>query len=321
MKPRPGEVLELLIDDTRSAKCGRQMQGAQKMWDHTQQRFMRGHIVVTAALRFRGVVLPWALEVWLPKRCAGRSYRKTTEIATTLIERLPVPGQVKVRVLFDAFYLCPTVTKACESLGFMWFSVAARNRRFHPKRGRAGKLGERAPGWIKHRGRNVRMPRVRGHARLRIAQADGHLARIGRVRAVASKRARDPWKQMIVIATNERGLDARKIVSIYEHRWDIEVMFRQLKDLGLGDYQMLRLSAIRKHLHLTALAHLLLTHHAMAGAGAQARTPHTDLDLPSWNDRRASLRLLVRRDQVRRLMKGAKHRRLRMKIEPFLMAA
>lgn len=321
MKPRPGEVLELLIDDTRIAKRGRRMEGARKMWDHTQQRFVRGHIVVTAALRFRGVVLPWAMQVWLPKHCAGRSYRKTTEIAAELIERLPVPRQVKVRVLFDAFYLCPTVTKACERRGFTWFSIAARNRRFHPSRGRAGKLGERAPGWIKHRGRNVRMPRARGYARLRLAHADGHLARIGRVRAVASKRPRDPWKQMVVIATNETNLHARKIISIYEHRWGIEVMFRQLKDLGLGDYQMLRLKAIRKHLHLTALAHLLLTHHAMAGVGAQARTPHTDLELPRWNDRRTLLRLLVRRDQVRRLMKGSKHRRLRMKIEPYLMAA
>jgi hypothetical protein len=38
MKPKPGEVIYLLIDDTRIAKRGRQMHGVTKMWDHKQQR-------------------------------------------------------------------------------------------------------------------------------------------------------------------------------------------------------------------------------------------------------------------------------------------
>ena len=65
----------------------------------------------------------------------------------------------------------------------------------------------------------------------------------------------------------------------------------------------------------------MLTHHAITGVGARARTPHTDLELPRWNDRRASPPLRVRPDQVPRLIKGSKHRRLRMKIEPYLIAA
>ena len=37
-----------------------------------------------------------------------------------------------VRVLFDAFYLCPQVTRACESRGYSYFSVAAKGRNFRP---------------------------------------------------------------------------------------------------------------------------------------------------------------------------------------------
>src|SRR5262249_53084457 len=85
LRPRPGDAIELLIDDVRIAKRGRKMAGLSKIWDHKEQRFVRGHLVVTAAIRYRGVVLPWRFEVWQPRALAGRRYRKTTEIAAALI--------------------------------------------------------------------------------------------------------------------------------------------------------------------------------------------------------------------------------------------
>lgn len=77
-------------------------------------RFVHGHIVVTGAILFRGVTLPWRFDLWLPKRWADRAYRKSTEIAAEMIRAFESPKGVKVRVLFDAFYLSPTVTKAYD---------------------------------------------------------------------------------------------------------------------------------------------------------------------------------------------------------------
>jgi len=71
MRPRRGETIELLIDDTRVAKRARRMAALQKIWDHSHQRFVRGHIWVVAAIRFRGVVLPWRIELWKPRRAAA----------------------------------------------------------------------------------------------------------------------------------------------------------------------------------------------------------------------------------------------------------
>lgn len=321
MRPRRGETIELLIDDTRVAKRGRQMPALQKIWDHAHQRFVRGHIWVVAAIRFRGVVLPWRIELWKPRRTAQRAYRKTTDIAAQIIAAFELPWPPKVHVLFDAFYLCPQVTKTCRNKGFVWFSVAARNRTFTRDRSRRAKLGTLAPGWLRHGARCVRMPRVRGHAKMRIASVDGHLSRIGRVRLVASKRPRDPWRNLVIFATNAK-LDARQIVSVYEHRWDIEVMFKELRsDLGLGDYQMLDERAIVRHLHLCALAHLLLTRHAMERMAEQARKANHEVALPPMSIRRESLRTAIRRNQIRRLVGGRKHRALRSKLEPYLMAA
>src|SRR5678809_324959 len=77
-------------------------------------------------------------------------------MAAAMVKALDAPAGVKVRVLFDAFYLCPTVTKACESKGFTFFSVAQRNRNFKTANGKTRKIARLMPGLIRHRGKDVR---------------------------------------------------------------------------------------------------------------------------------------------------------------------
>jgi SRSO17 transposase len=130
LRVRKGDVLDLILDDTRCVKRGRKMADISKLWDQAHQRFGHGHAVLTAAVHVRGVTLPWALRVWQPKKVAGAEYRKLTELAAEMISRFEPPRGVRVRVLFDAAYLCPHVTYACKERGFTWYSIAARNRRF-----------------------------------------------------------------------------------------------------------------------------------------------------------------------------------------------
>ena len=294
MKPRAGEVVYLILDDNRIAKRGRKMGYVSKIWDHKQQRFVRGHIALFAAVAFRGVVLPWKVELWKPKGHPGPRYRKLTDMAAAMVRRFAAPEGVKVRVLFDAFYLCPTVTKACEAKGFTFFSVAARNRTFTTDSGKRRGIARLMPGLIRHKGRHVRMKRSRGHATLRIASADGRLSRIGRVRMVVSKRPRGPWKKCVAIVTNETGLRPRQVVSIYETRWLIEVLFKELRqDLGLADYQMIAEDGIVHHLHVCCLAHLLLTHRSLEALGAKARKPEKQVTLPPMSTRLADLRARI----------------------------
>lgn len=322
MKPRPGETIHVILDDHRMAKRGKKMFGLSKIWDHKDQQFVHGHIVVTAAILFRGVIFPWRFDLWLPKEAAGRHYRKTTQIAAEIIAAFEPPSGVKVRVLFDAFYLCPTVTKACENKGFSWFSVASRNRGFQREWGTWQKIADLGPGLLKHRGRSARMKRSRGTRKLRIVDVTGSLAKIGEVKLVFSKRPRDPWKNLVAFATNETKLDARTIVAIYERRWRIEVMFKELEcDLGLGDYSMLSHKGIVHHLHLCGLVHLLLTHHGMDAVGAQARKANTEVTLPSLRTRLDSLRSKIKRDQFERVLNHEKDNRLRRKLKTYLLAA
>lgn len=328
MKPRPGEVVYLILDDNRIAKRGRKMDHVSKIWDHKQQRFVHGHIVLTCCVCFRGgVVLPWRIDLWKPKGHSGPPrYRKLTDMAAAMIRDFAdaAPAGLKVRVLFDAFYLCPTVTNACVSSGFFFFSVAQRNRNFTTAaNGRQRKIARLMPGLIRHQGKTVRMKRSRGRqATLRIAAVDGHLARIGPVRMVISKRPCGAWKKTIAMVTNETGLRPRQIVAIYEMRWLIEVLFKELhQDLGLGDYQMLHRDAILAHLHLCCLAHLLLTHRCLIALGAQAIHANQQVKLPPMNQRLAALRADVARDQIREIVPGAKHDKLRKTLNDRLLAA
>jgi SRSO17 transposase len=324
-KPVPGETIELILDDHRIAKRGKKMDRLSKIWDHKEQKFVRGHIVLFAAVCFRGVVMPLRLHLWKPKGQSGPRYRKLTDLAAQMIKEFEVPAGLKVRVLFDAFYLSPVVVKACEKREFAWFSVAAKNRCFRREgeKGRGRKIGNLAPGLLRHHGRFVHMKRSRGKAKLKIASVDGHLSRIGRVRMVISKRPHETWKSTIAIVTNAAGMDARAIVAAYERRWNIEVMFKDLEQsLGLGDYQMLHERAIVNHLHLVCLAHLMLTHHAMDGAGAKAITSNKEVRLPSVEQRIESLRKAHRDERIRKLFrKGSLHARYRRKLDTILQAA
>lgn len=323
MRPQRGETIDRILDDHRIAKRGKAMARLSKIWNPKQQRFVHGHIVLFAAVCFRGVILPWRLHLQKPKGQPGPRYRKLTDLAAQLIREFQPPKGVNVRVLFDAYDLSPTVVRACEAQGFTYFSVASKNRRFIPDGARGRSIADLASGWLRHHGRNVRMKRSRGVARLRIAGVDGRLSRIGRVRRGLSQRPGERRRIPVAIVTNQIGLDARSIVSGYERRWNIEVLFKELEvDLGLGDYQMLSEEGILKPLHLCCLAHLMLTHHAMKGVGAQARKANHEVHLPTMQQRLESLRADLRREQIRRGFRpGAKLEHGREKIDHYLRAA
>lgn len=311
LRLRRGETIELILDDTRFAKRGRKMDDLSRMWDHAHATFAHGHTLLVAAVRVRGVTLPWALRLWLPKRSAGRQYQKLTDMAAALIAEFQPPKGVCVNVLFDAAFLCPQVTKACELRGFHWYSVAERYE----------KIEAFGPGLVKHRGRRVRLKRVRGWRWMRVASERGLLPKIGPVQLVFSKRPRDPWKNMLVVATNNLRVKPRQAIANYERRWAIEVLFKELRSLGLGAYQMLHRPGIIRHWHLVCLAHLTLTHHAVQALDATARKPKLQIPLPTLRDRLEALRRELRDDDIRSFTHRIRSPKTRRKVQEFLAKA
>ncbi len=317
---RAGDRLYVALDDTQQRKRGKKMDAVKKLFLHAEKVYAPAHIFVTCVLIYRGVVIPYAVRLWLPKefsRGEGVPFQKLTEMAAEMLAQLALPGKGKVIALFDAYYLCPAVVQTCEARGWAYISMAKKNRNFFPQ-GRdrdKRKLSRYGRNVLRRDGRVVKV----GGKRHRVAERVGRLSKVGQVKLVFSRRVGE--RAWVTLVTNRRNWSAKTVLSHYQQRWGIEVLFKMAKQhLGLGDYQFLRYRAIENYLRLVLLAYLLLTHQALRASDAQAelKKRHSVLRLASIPQLQQLLRAAVWHDLVQRLENRPKQRFVAHKIKELL---
>ena len=94
------------------------MDAVGKLYHHASGTYGTGHTILKACLCHRGVTIPWGSYLYLKKTDAPRlgvPFKKLTELAAEAIDRADWGGltqSLHITVLFDAFYLCPTVVRA-----------------------------------------------------------------------------------------------------------------------------------------------------------------------------------------------------------------
>jgi SRSO17 transposase len=295
MKPRPGETAYFVVDDSGKRKRGKHMEAVGWIRDASTGKSVRGHLYVAAVLQFRDVTIPWGVRLYVKKpdcRKLGVPFRKTTELAAELIEEFAPPEGVKVVVLFDAYYLCKTVVKACRAQGFHFASTLKANRNLFRggRKLKAGAYGLRA--W--RRG-SKKVSRRHG-ATYRLVDAGWMgVGDLGRLHVVFSRK--DGEKKVLGIVSDDPELSAAQIVETYTHRWTIEVFFKDVKQhLGFGQYQNGSYRAAVTHLHLVCFAYALLTHLRIEGAQGKPKKGHAAS--MSTSEAQNELRRLVWRDLV-----------------------
>jgi SRSO17 transposase len=323
---RAGDTVYLLLDDTQKRKRGKRMDALKKIFLHAEKVYATGHTMLGAALVFRGVVIPFRISLWAPKPFCQASqrepnpadrirFRKLTELAADAIDAVALPEGVKGIVLFDAYYLCPTVTQACQRNGFRYVGVAKKNRNFFPD-GRPRdkrRLSRYGANVLRRDGRSAK---VRGKKH-RLAERVGRLSKLGRVKLVFSRRPNEScW---IALATDETRWSAKTVLSHYLARWGIEVFFKMSKQyLGLGDYQLLRYRGIERYLCLVLIAYLLLTHLALRELDAQAKRGKAELRLPSIPQLQELLRRKLWNDVIDSLASGKRYKAVARKLKEVL---
>lgn len=284
-----GETVYLIVDDTQKQKRGKLMAAVSKIFLHAEKVYAQGHTILGCALVYRGVVIPYRVSLWCSEESCATSqleddpldritFRKLTELAADAIREVGLPAGVKAITLFDSYYLCPKVIKACADQGFRYVGVAKKNRNFTPD----GRWWDKRK--LKSYGANVlkrtSRPRTVRGKRYHLAERVGNLSKAGRVKLVFSRRPGE--KRWIALATNETRWSVQTVLGHYLCRWGIEVFFKMSKQhLGLGDYQLLRYRGIVRYLCLVLIASLLLTHLGIQRLGAKAKTTTTLLQLPS----------------------------------------
>jgi SRSO17 transposase len=329
---KSGDMVYLVVDDTQKEKCAKRMDAVSKIFLHAKKVYANGHIILGCAFVYRNVVIPCAVRLWASKDYCKRSqkqnndhepvqFKKLTDLAAECIQSIRLPSEGKVTVMFDKFYSCQTVTKACKSRGFTYIGAVKANRNFFPDK------RERDKRKLTQYGKNVldregRVTSISGSKKKhRIAEKVGTMNKLGRVKLAFSRRAGE--KTWIILVTNALRWGAKTLIEHYRYRWPIEILFKMSKQhLGLGDYQFLRYTAVARYLHLVMIAHHLLTHLAIERSGEKAVLQGRDaLRLPGVERMQAVLRALLFEDCVASIATSKKDKALGRKLRKMLVPA
>jgi len=317
---RKGESLYLILDDTQTIKRAKKMDAVGKLYHHAEKRYARGHTILKACLYYRGVTIPWGNWLYVKKDAAPAlklPFRKLTELAAQAIRQANLPAGMAVTVLFDSYYLCPTVVQAVRERGWHYIGVGKSNRRFALD-GRSHRLSRYGPNVLRRGGQWMRIAGLKGQREYRVAERIGHLKKLGEVKVVFSRRRGE--RSVIALVTDDVSRPARKVVADYLRRWSIELLIKDEKQhLGLGDYRVLRYRAIVRHLHLVDAAYACLTHLGLKTYGVQGHDKTKSvLHLPPIRQLKADLQRVVWREAVDDVAKVSHERPVLRRLEKLL---
>jgi hypothetical protein len=274
LAPKPGDTLLLILDDSKKQKRGKHMQAVGWIKDPLSGRTIKGHQFLAATIFFQGYTIPFGIRLYLKKehcKSLQQPFKKITQMAAELIAECEPPEGVHVRVLFDSYYLCPVVVKACRKKKFHFVSTLKSNRNLY-KQGRKLKAGTYGRNLHKRsRKKTYRLRKSNRIVQYRYVDAGWlQVSRLGRLHVIFSRKNGE--RKVLGLVTDDPTLSASQMISTYSDRWSIEVFFKDSKQLlGLGQYQNLSYEAVVTHLHLVCFAYALLTHIAMEGEGAKGQ--------------------------------------------------
>jgi|GEM_PF-539508 len=327
---KSGDILYLVLDDTQKQKRGKKMDAVSKIFLHAEKTYAHGHTILGLAFVYRGVVIPCAVRLWASKEYCDKSkksnnkheaveFRKLTELAANTITSVKLPSSGKPIVLFDRFYLCDTVVKACENKGYTYIGAVKNNRNFFPD-GRPNdkkKVGTYSKNVLDRDGRMVSISgSPKAHC---VAERVGEMKKLGRIKLAFSRRRGE--RSRLIVATNNLKYGAKSLIEHYRNRWPIEILFKMSKQhLGLGDYQILRYTAVERYLHLVMISHHLLTHLAMDRPGAKELCKGRDmLRLSSVQQMQDVLRNMLIADRIKSFSEGSKYKGIARKLKTLLI--
>lgn len=314
--------LFFIIDDTQILKRAKKMQGVGKLRHHATGKYGTGHTIIKICLYYRGVTIVWGSWLYVKKEHAASleiPFCKLTELAGQAIRNAPLPERFQVTVLFDAFYLCPTVVNACRQRKWHYISVGKANRWFtvgSVKR-RLGKYGRNV---LRNSGKWYNITGLRQTKAYRLAERIGQLNKLGTVKVVFWRRRGE--SKHIALVTDELRASMRAVVADYLKRWSIEMLIKDEKQhLGLGDYRVRRYQAVVRHLHLVDCAYACLTHMGIKAYRAQGQNKSKKvLRLEPVSKLKERMRRIVWQENVQDVIKYSHEKPVIRRLEKLLAA-
>ena len=245
----------LIIDDSLVEKSGKQMEGVDYHYSHSEGRTLLGHVWVTGHLVVLGQSYPVNWKLYRRKvTCDALDipFASKPELAATILQGFePLPG-TQTYVLTDSWYPSQDLLDLCEERGFHLISAVKSDRKFRTSghnlqvKQWAQALPKQAFDFVTVNTTCYKVWSTTGRL------SSGHSVKLVVNRVVGQRK----WRYLI---STDCSLSSQTTISYYLGRWEVENFYRVAKQsLGWGDYQMRDLFAIERHVQLMMVAHAYL---------------------------------------------------------------
>jgi hypothetical protein len=210
----------------------------------------------------------------------NRPFRKQTELAADLIRELPVPEGAEVVVLGDTAFDAAVIQQACQQREFSCITPANTERVLAGTKARA-KVSSLVSGFKPSQFQTIRLFAGRGewavYSRVSpyrigpkvkprtyyVHQERREVHSVGMVQLVFSTRKspRETGKMEVekILMTKDLKLSTRRIVELYNLRWQIELFFKEMKStLGLCHYRFRQFERVERWVEMALVTFLYL---------------------------------------------------------------
>jgi SRSO17 transposase len=296
---KSGEAIYFIIDDTANKKRGKHILAAFKFFDHISKQYIWGQQLVCAILEYRGIAIPYAIEVYIPKDTAkanGYEFKKKTQIAADILNEFEADEKQPVFVVADTYYASPSIMKLCRSCKYSFVSMLKTNRILWESIPSGKVLNKQmcVSSYTKRcfpKKKRNRVIKI-GSKKYQIHSQKVILKTGGAVKIVCTRSLSHCTVKTIF--TTNTALPIESILIAYNKRWPIEVFFKMSKQyLGLRAYQNRNLNAIQSAVRLSLMSYNLLTHAFIEKVRAQGKR--------LTDKRLAQFSVLDTRDHLRRI--------------------
>jgi SRSO17 transposase len=256
---KTGEAIYFIIDDTTNKKRGKHILAAFNFFDHTSKQYIWGQQLVCAIIEYRGIVIPYAIEVYIPQDEAKRSgytFKKKTQIASEILAEFEADEKQEVFVVADTYYASPLIMKLCRQRRYGFVSMLKTNRILNVNNKQMN-VASYTKHFFKRRKRSfiikLSTKKYQVHSE-KVVLKSGGAVKIVCTRSLSHCTVK-------TIFTTNTALPIESILNAYSKRWSIEVFFKMSKQyLGLRAYQNINLPAIESAVRLSLISYNLLTH-------------------------------------------------------------
>ena len=253
----PSSFSFFLLDDTLLEKVGKHMESAGYHYDHTKNRCVFGHQVVTSGYVFKNEFYPFLLELYTKEDDCGNEnlvFRTKVEIAIDILKKAIAFHKPSI-VLIDSWYCTQDIIQFLDDNGVDYI-IASKSNRLFTLRGKEEKINE-----FTNRIRATEIV-IKDNYEYQVKSVSAHFNDFGTKRLVFVRRRKigdhffSAWNTLI---TNLDDVSNETLINLYAKRFSIDIFHKEAKQhLGLGKSQLRKRRGVVRHLHLVAAAYCLL---------------------------------------------------------------